>query len=244
MKLGLFIPCYVDQLHPSVGRASLLLLEKLGLQVTVLAGPACCGQPLSNSGYASLATDSRDQFRNQCEGLDAVLCPSGSCTLHLRESLESVDSRLAHRVHELCEFIHDQVKPSALPWARFNQRVSLHHSCHGLRGLGLGSCSECMTHAPFSKCASLLKLVTGLELVDLKRSDECCGFGGTFAVFEKDVSTAMGLDRLQDHLQAGAQVITSADMSCLMHLGGLLARNHPGQARVMHIAEILCGESQ
>ena len=242
MKLGLFIPCYVDQLHPAVGQASLGVLEKLGQQVEVLTGPACCGQPMSNSGYAHLAQESSRQFIEHASGFDAVLCPSGSCTLHLRESLEPNHPSLAHRVFELCEFIHDQLKPESLPWAKLRAKVSLHHSCHGLRGLGLGSCSECMTNQPFSKCAALLNLVEGLELVELERRDECCGFGGTFAVFEKELSNAMGLDRLADHLKAGSQVITSADMSCLMHLGGLLSRHHPGQARVMHIAEILCGE--
>jgi L-lactate dehydrogenase complex protein LldE len=123
----------------------------------------------------------------------------------------------------------------------FPHRVGLHNACHGLRELRLGKPSEQMA-PPFNKIASLLAGMQGIELVELERSDECCGFGGTFAVAEEAVSCRMGLDRLADHQQAGAEVIASADMSCLMHLGGL-ARRRKMPIAVMHVAEIFAGAS-
>jgi L-lactate dehydrogenase complex protein LldE len=239
MKVGLFIPCYIDQLYPQVGRATLSLLERLGYEVDIPSKPACCGQPMSNSGYGQLSEGCVTDFAQEFDGFDHVVSPSGSCVLHLKESLEAAYHPLAHRVHELCEFLHDIAQVTSLP-AKFPHRVGLHQSCHGLRGLGLGRCSEQMV-PDFSKPAKLLSLVEGLQIVPLDRCDECCGFGGTFSVFEPDVSLSMGRDRIRDHVSHGAEFITSADMSCLMHLGGLLARESP-QVKVRHIAEILAGE--
>lgn len=236
MTIGLFIPCYIDQLYPQVGRATLSLLTRLGHEVAVPSKPSCCGQPMSNSGYANLGAGCVSDFTREFAGFDHVVSPSGSCVLHLKESLEANHDPLAHRVHELCEFLHDIDNIESLP-AKFPHRVGLHQSCHGLRGLGMGKCSECMV-PDFSKPAKLLSMVAGLELVLLDRVDECCGFGGTFSVFEKDVSVSMGRDRIRDHVSHGAEFITSADMSCLMHLGGLLSRESP-QVKVVHIAEIL-----
>lgn len=239
MKIGLFIPCYVDQLYPQVGRATLSLLEQLGHEVEIPSKPACCGQPMSNSGYGKLSEGCVTDFTQEFDGFEHIVSPSGSCVLHLKESLEASHHPLAHRVHELCEFLHDVAKVTSLP-AKFPHRVGLHQSCHGLRGLGLGKCSEQMV-PDFSKPAKLLSLIEGLQIVPLDRCDECCGFGGTFSVFEPDVSLSMGRDRIHDHISHGAEFITSADMSCLMHLGGLLAREAP-QVKVRHIAEILAGE--
>lgn len=238
VTLGLFIPCYIDQIYPAVGRATWTLLRRLGHEVMVPERPACCGQPMSNSGYSALGEGCVADFASEFDSFDHIVCPSGSCVLHLKEALEARHHPLAPRVHELCEFLHDVEKVSELP-ASFPHRVGLHQSCHGLRGLGLARCSECMT-PDFSKPAKLLRLVKGLELVPLDRPDECCGFGGTFSIFEPDVSAAMGRDRIRDHIANQAEFITSADMSCLMHLGGLLAREAP-QVKVMHIAEILAG---
>ncbi len=238
MTLGLFIPCYIDQLYPQVGRATLSLLQGLGHEVVVPSSPSCCGQPMSNSGYAHLSEGCVTDFGDAFASFDHIVSPSGSCVLHLKESLEARHHPLTHRVYELCEFLHDIAKVTSLP-GKFPHRVGLHQSCHGLRGLGLGKCSECMV-PDFSKPAKLLSLIEGLELVPLDRCDECCGFGGTFSAFEKDVSVSMGRDRIRDHVSHGAEFITSADMSCLMHLGGLLAREAP-QVKVRHIAEILAG---
>lgn len=236
MRLGLFIPCYMDQLYPQAAMATLKLLRGLGHEVTCPEAPACCGQPMSNSGHASLGKGLIHDFIRAYEGCEHIVSPSASCTLHLKESLEACHSPLTGRVHELCEFLHDIAPPEKLE-ASFPHRVGLHQGCHGLRGLGLGSSSELMQPV-FSKPAALLSKVRGLRLVPLDRPDECCGFGGSFAVFESDVSAAMGRDRVQDHVTHGAEFITSADMSCLMHLEGLLARTNP-EVKVLHIAEIL-----
>ena len=137
---------------------------------------------------------------------------------------------------ELCEFITKYFDPAILN-ASFPYKVGLHKSCHGLRGLRLGSCSE-RADAPYSTEEQLLSRVKGLELMTLTRKDECCGFGGTFSVFEEAISVKMGKDRIQDHLHNGVEVITGADQSCLMHLEGLINRNQQ-PIKVMHIAEIL-----
>lgn len=241
MTIGLFIPCYIDQLYPQVGQATYTLLTRLGYRVEVPEKPACCGQPMSNSGFSKLGTGCITDFAREYATFDHIVSPAGSCVLHLKEILEAQHSPLAQRVYELCEFLHDIAQVDSLP-AHFPHRVGLHQSCHGLRGLGLGSPSECMVPA-FSKPARLLQMVAGLELVPLDRCDECCGFGGTFSIFESDVSVSMGRDRIHDHITHGAEFITSADMSCLMHLGGLLSREAP-QVKVLHIAEILAGTAE
>ena len=236
MRVGLFIPCYIDQLYPQVGKATVSILTRLGYDLAVPAGQTCCGQPMSNSGYACLGEDLITKFSRDFATCEQIVSPSASCVLHLKEKLEARHDPLAHRLFELCEFLHD-VAPAERLTASFPHRVGLHQSCHGLRGLHLARPSECMVK-DFSKPAALLARVTGLQLITLDRADECCGFGGTFSVFEKDVSLAMGRDRIADHLSHGAEFITSTDMSCLMHLGGLLSRN-AAPAKAIHIAEIL-----
>jgi L-lactate dehydrogenase complex protein LldE len=194
---------------------------------------------MSNSGCAAAGEPLIDAFIRLFDGCEHVVSPSGSCVLHLKEKLEARHQPLAHRVYELTEFLHDIVPDDRRGRlaSRFPFRVGLHQSCHGLRGLQLGRPTECMT-ADFSKPARLLGDVEGLTLVPLDRPDECCGFGGTFSIFEPDVSASMGRDRIADHLHNGAEFITSADMSCLMHLGGLLSRG-AAHAKVIHLAEIL-----
>ncbi|HYF36830.1 MAG TPA: (Fe-S)-binding protein [Prosthecobacter sp.] len=239
MTIGLFIPCYIDQLYPQVGRATVAILERLGCEIGFPKGQTCCGQPMSNSGYATMGDHLITTFAKLFETYEHVVSPSASCLLHLKEKLEERHDPLAHRIYELTEFLHDIVPEDRLRRleAHFPHRVGLHQSCHGLRGLGLARPTECMT-ADFSKPGRLLALVSGLKLVTLDRADECCGFGGTFSVFESDVSLAMGRDRIHDHLSHGAEFITSTDMSCLMHLGGLLSRGG-AVTKPIHIAEIL-----
>ncbi len=245
MKVGLFIPCYVDQFYPRAGLATLTLLERLGVEVEFPTAQTCCGQPMFNSGMAQLARPCAARFAAVFARYDHVVSPSGSCVAMVRhhyEELGIADPALAGlrpRVLELCEFLHDVLGVRAVQ-AEFPHKVGLHQSCHGLRELRLASGSERVI-APFSKVRSLLESVQGLQLVDLARPDECCGFGGTFAVGEEAVSCAMGRDRISDHQQAGAEVITGVDMSCLMHLEGLLRRSG-NRIRVLHVAEILCGD--
>ena len=241
MKVGLFIPCYVDQFYPQVGIATLQLLEKFGCTVGFPLNQTCCGQPMANSGFEHLSHDCDTLFIRNFAEYDYVVGPSGSCILHLKDHLHDEKqpekaTALRGKVFELCEFLVDVLKVESLD-AHFPHRVGFHQSCHGQRGLGLSQMSELMAE-PFSKPAQLLKLVKGLELIPLTRTDECCGFGGTFSVMEEAVSVKMGKDRVADHVQHGAEYIAGADVSCLMHLEGILRRNNSG-VKVVHIAEIL-----
>lgn len=255
MRVGLFIPCYVDQFYPQVGIATLRLLEKFGCEVVYPPGQTCCGQPMANSGFGHLTQGCNDLFIKNFSSFDYIVAPSGSCVLHIKEHLHgghaapgagaaSADAgdeaaAIRGKIYELVEFLTDVLKVEQLD-AAFPHKVGLHQSCHGQRGLKLAQMSELMA-PPFSKPERLLKLVKGIELVGLDRKDECCGFGGTFCVTEEAVSVKMGKDRVADHLHHGAEYITAADMSCLMHLEGIL-RRQKSQVQVRHIAEILISQ--
>ena len=241
MNIGLFIPCYIDQLYPQVGIATLHILERLGLSVTYPTNQTCCGQPMANSGFEHLTKDTSHNFVTNFSEFDYIVCPSGSCTLHIKDHLHddaNPDKALSTRkkIVELTEFLTDIIGVKNLD-AHFPHKVGLHQSCHGLRGLKLAQMSELIA-PPFSKPENLLSMVKGLELIDLERKDECCGFGGTFCVFEEAVSVKMGQDRVADHTVHGAEYITGVDMSCLMHLDGIL-RRQKSNVKVIHIAEIL-----
>ncbi|WP_158827486.1 (Fe-S)-binding protein [Mucilaginibacter lacusdianchii] len=244
MRVGLFIPCYVDQFYPGAAIATLQLLEKLGVEVAYPKNQTCCGQPMANSGFEHLTGGCNRLFVENFAGFDYIVAPSGSCVLHIREHLhDEKQEELAHAIsqktYELTSFLTDVLKVESLP-SRFPHRVGMHQSCHGQRGLHLSSMTELVAPA-FSKPGSLLKMVKGIDLIELDRKDECCGFGGTFCVVEEAVSAKMGKDRVADHLQHGAEYITGVDMSCLMHMEGILKRQG-SKVKVMHIAEILNAE--
>lgn len=244
MKVGLFIPCYVDQFYPNAGIATYQLLVKLGVDVTYPMGQTCCGQPMANSGFEHLTKDCDQLFVDNFAEFDYVVSPSGSCVLHIKDHLHSEkDNDKAHgirrKIYELVEFLVDVLKVNNLQ-SSFPHKVGLHQSCHGQRGLMLTQMTELV--APyFSKPEQLLSQVRGLELIELSRVDECCGFGGTFCVVEEAVSSKMGKDRVKDHLMHGAEYITGSDMSCLMHMEGILKREN-SRVKVLHIAEILNAE--
>lgn len=234
MKVALFVPCYIDQFYPQVAKASWELLKKLGCEVQVPMGQTCCGQPMANSGFAHLNGNIDAHNAQLFEGADYVVGPSGSCMLHLKEHHPSV--HLRERVFEICEFLTDVLQVKSLP-AKFPHRVGLHQSCHGQRGLGLSSMSE--RHLPnYSKLGQLLNMVDGLEWALPEKTDECCGFGGTFCVTEEAVSVKMGQDRVKEHQALNIEYITGADTSCLMHLEGILKRQQ-SPIGVKHIVEIL-----
>lgn len=241
MKVGLFIPCYVDQLWPQAGLATLEVLERLGVDVEFPEEQTCCGQPMANAGFAREAEPLARRFLRVFEGYDAVVSPSGSCVSMVRNHYaplvgnDPAYAPLARRTWELCEFVTDVLHLDRMP-GRFPRRVGLHQSCHGLRELGLGIGSERILPRS-NKVEPLLASLAGIELVPLARPDECCGFGGTFAVSEEAVSCMMGRDRVADHARAGAEVVTATDVSCLMHLSGL-ARRDGSPLRFMHVAEI------
>lgn len=241
MRVGLFIPCYVDQFYPNAAIATLQLLEKFGVEVVFPPKQTCCGQPMANSGFSHLSGDCDELFVNNFSDFDYIVSPSGSCTLHIKDHLHSVKKpekalEIRSKIYELVEFLTDVLKVTELK-ARFPHKVGVHQSCHGQRGLHLSQMSELVAE-PFSKPQQLLNMVEGLEIIKLNRVDECCGFGGTFCVAEEAVSSKMGKDRVADHLINGAEFITGADMSCLMHMEGILNRQK-SNVKVIHIAEIL-----
>ena len=241
MNVALFIPCYVDQFYPQVAIATLQLLEKFGCDVSYPLNQTCCGQPMANSGFEHLTQGCNSLFVKNFSGFDYIVCPSGSCTLHIKDHLhdeenEAAAQNIRHKIYELTEFLVDVLKIKELN-AKFPYKVGMHQSCHGQRGLHLSQMSE-LVAAPFSKPLQLLNMVDGIELIALSRTDECCGFGGTFCVAEEAVSAKMGKDRVKDHVYHGAEYITGVDMSCLMHMESILRRNK-SKVQIRHIAEIL-----
>ena len=244
MHVGLFIPCYVDQLYPQVGLATLEILQRCDVpKIGFPEQQTCCGQPMANTGCTEQTRPLARKMAEIFRPYDYVVSPSGSCVAMVRHHYdEYFDDKqelaeLCGKTFELCEFLTDVLKISTFRGV-YKRRVGLHQSCHGLRELRMGSSSEIMGPS-FSKPRQLLSGLEGMDLVELNRADECCGFGGTFAVNEEAVSCSMGRDRVEDHQQAGAEVMTAADMSCLMHLGGIIKRRRVPM-EVMHIAEILC----
>ena len=251
MKVALFVPCFVDQLRPQTARATLALLERLGVTVEVPLQQTCCGQPMANAGCERDALASYRHFVATFAPYDYVVAPAGSCVHHVRHHYDAIAQTAEVRhvresTFELCRFLTDVLRVTSLD-AAFPHRVGLHHGCHGLRGLGLGRASELgpgggQGAADGGPAAALLRMVRGLKLTELDRVDECCGFGGTFAVTEAAVSARMGRDRVADHQRHGAEVIASGDVSCLLHLEGVIRRQRL-PIRVMHVAEILSGDA-
>lgn len=241
MRVGLFIPCYVNLFYPNVGIATLELLEKYGCQVEYPQGQTCCGQPIANSGYESKAKDTYLHFVNTFQKYDYIVAPSGSCTYHVKKHYDIIDQdekvkRVRSQTYDLTDFLLEIVKVDIAD-ASFPHKVSLHQSCHGLRGLRTASGSERLV-TPYNKWEELLSNVKGLQLVQTAIKDECCGFGGTFSIEEPELSVKMGKDKIKDSINSEAEYITSGDMSCLMHLDGVIRRNqYP--IKVIHIAEIL-----
>jgi L-lactate dehydrogenase complex protein LldE len=242
MRIALFIACYNDALFPEVGQAVVRLLRRLGHEVEFPAEQTCCGQLHFNSGYQDACIPLVGRFADVFAGFDAVVTPSGSCASMVRryhpvvaglDAVARVDPTLPERVaavgphvYELSELLVDVLGVVDVG-ARFPHTVAFHPTCHSTRLLGVGD-----------RPTRLLAAVEGVTVVDLPRSAACCGFGGTFAVKNADTSVAMGLDKVDDVLASGAEVLTAGDTSCLMHIGGLLSRRQ-SPVRVMHLAEIL-----
>jgi L-lactate dehydrogenase complex protein LldE len=222
MRLGLFVTCLGDTLFPAVGQATVRLLDRLGHEVDFPLEQTCCGQMHLNSGYADEGAALARRTGEVFAGYDAVVCPSASCAGTLREQLDET----APPVHELSEFLVDVLGVDDVG-AYFPHRVTYHPTCHSLRTLRVGERPQ-----------RLLSAVRGIDLVDLPEAQECCGFGGTFAVKNADVSTAMLSDKLRAVLDTGAEVLCALDSSCLMHMGGGLSRGRTG-VRTVHLAEIL-----
>ncbi|PHO09543.1 MULTISPECIES: (Fe-S)-binding protein [Malaciobacter] len=244
MKIGLFIPCFMNELYPDICMATLKILKDQNLDVDYPMSQTCCGQPMANSGCSKDVETLAKQFVENFKDYDYIVAPSGSCVSMVKEHYapffenSSDYNKVKTSIYEICEFLHDILKVEKFD-VSFPHKVGIHNSCHGHRMLKLGSASE--LNIPYqSKLKNLLSLVKDIEIVSLKRDDECCGFGGTFCVTEEDISVAMGKDRIKDHLDSHAKVITGADMSCLMHMDGIINRDNEN-IKVMHIVEILAG---
>jgi L-lactate dehydrogenase complex protein LldE len=238
MRIGLLVTCLTDTLFPDTGRAVVTVLERLGHQVGFPAAQACCGQMHFNTGYRREAVPMARRMVAAFAGYDAVVSPSASCTAMVREyypaladeagdaALARAVAEIAPRTWEVSEYLTGVLGVTDVG-AYFPHRVTYHPSCHSLRMLGVGD-------APLR----LLRAVRGLDLADLPDAESCCGFGGTFAVKNPDVSAAICADKVAAIRQTGAQVVCAADNSCLMHIGGALTRQRSGVA-TMHLAEIL-----
>jgi L-lactate dehydrogenase complex protein LldE len=241
MKVGLFIPCYVDAVFPEVGVATYKLLKNLGVEVDYPLKQTCCGQPMANAGFEEKAVPLAERFEEQFEGYDYVVAPSASCVafvkLNYPRLLEGKHlCQTSDKILDVCEFLHDILKVQHLP-GKFPHKVSLHNSCHGLRELHLSSASE-LNIPQYSKIKDLLSLVEGITVLEPDKVDECCGFGGMFSVEEPEVSVRMGTDKLNNHIATGAEYITGPDSSCLMHMQGIARRlNKP--IKFIHVVQIL-----
>jgi L-lactate dehydrogenase complex protein LldE len=234
-KVSLFIPCFVDQLTPEVGMDTARVLRRIGCDVFFPEQQTCCGQPAFNAGYWDDARPVAERFLQVFRSAEAVVCPSGSCTTMARKfypellagtSLAGEVTSLGKRVFEFSEFLVKVVGVKDVG-AWFPHRVALHEACHGLRELRLQE-----------EPRELLRRVRGLELVEMQNSEECCGFGGTFATKFGMISAAMG-DTKAGHAEAsGADYMVSIDPSCLLHIDGILRRRN-SRVRTIHLASIL-----
>ena len=236
MRVSLFITCFNDTLFPQTGQAAVAVLERLGHTVEFRPEQTCCGQMHSNSGYPREALTLVRRFVETFRDALTVVVPSTSCTSTIRAQyprLAADDPALLAelndiipRVHEFTEFLTRVLNIEDVG-AYYPHRVTYHASCNSLRALHLGAAPR-----------ALLGAVRGLDFVDLPDIEQCCGFGGTFAVKNAEVSTAMLTDKMHAVLATGAEVVTAGDNSCLMHIAGGLSRLQAG-VRAMHIAEIL-----
>ena len=251
MKIGLFIPFYVDVVYPHVGVATYKLLKHLGLDVDYPLNQTCCGQPMANAGFEEQAIPLAEKFEDKFfgersggaerKGFDYVVAPSVSCTAFIKLNYPRLlkgkhECMTSGKIMDVVEFLHDVIKVDH-PLGTFPHKVSLHNSCHGVRELGLSSPSE--ENVPkFNKVKDLLNLVEGIQVLEPERPDECCGFGGMFSIEETAISEQMGLDKVQRHMKTGARFITGPDCSCLMHMAGV-AKKQGMDVQFMHVVEIL-----
>ena len=229
MRIALFVTCVNDLMYPETGKAVVKVLERLGHEVEFPESQTCCGQMHANSGYRDEALPLVRGYVATFDRYDAVVSPSGSCVAMVRESyprLVPAAAGVADRTFELSELLVDVLGVTDVG-ATFPHRVTYHPTCHGLRILRLGD-----------KPLRLLRAVRDLDLVELPGAEECCGFGGTFAVKNADTSTAMLADKMRSVLDTRAEVCAASDSSCLLHISGGLSRLRTG-VRTVHLAEIL-----
>ena len=242
-RVALFATCFNDTMWPEVPRATVTLLERLGVRVDFPQAQTCCGQMFTNTGYADEAIPLVRKFVDVFGGYDAVVAPSGSCTGSVRDQYADLAARARDRgladavaqvtpkVYELSEYLVDVLGVTDVG-AHFPHRTTYHPTCHSLRMLGVGD-----------RPLRLLREVGSIDLVELPAATECCGFGGTFAMKNADTSTAMGADKARHVRDTGAEVLVAGDNSCLAHIGGILGRQRGG-IRTMHLAQVLASTKE
>lgn len=234
----LFVQCLVDALYPETGQALLDLFKQLKIPVEIPLDQTCCGQPAFNSGFQNDARKAARHFIRVFENAGTIVCPSGSCVDMVRHHYPGLfepgtswhDRAVAigSRTYELTQFLVDEMGISDVG-ARFQGRVTYHDSCHLLRNLGVA-------HQP----RQLIAHVKGARLIEMERSDKCCGFGGTFSVKYPEISSAILEEKVDAIMATGADAVVGCDTSCLMHIRGMLNRKAP-DIKVLHIAQLLAG---
>ena len=239
MKASLFVTCVVDQFYPEIGESTVRVLRRLGVDVDFPEGQTCCGQPAFNTGFRSDAKPLARRFLDTFEGAEAIVIPSGSCTAMVRvfypelfhdepELAARIDA-LARKTFELTEFIVDVLGVMRLPGGAGAppQTVTYHEGCHLRREIGV-------TTQP----RALIEAASGVDLVEMRQAEVCCGFGGTFAVKYADISGAMLADKLRNVADTGADAVVSCDSTCLMQIGGGLEKQGMA-AKPLHVAQLL-----
>lgn len=225
MRVGLFIPCFIDQMFPQVGIATVTVLRRVSVEVDFPEAQTCCGQPAFNTGYWSEARELAERFAAVFRGYDAVVAPSGSCVAMVRNFYPHLGVT-PPPVYELAEFLVRRLGVTDVG-ARFPARVTYHDGCHALRELRLKD-----------EPRQLLRNVRGLELVEMDAAETCCGFGGTFAVKFPQISEAMDEVKCASIARTGANYVVSSDSSCLMQIQTHLQQHHP-HVRTISLAEVL-----
>lgn len=237
--VSLFIQCLVDSMFPETGEAMITVFDRLGIPYDYPVGQTCCGQPAYNSGYQRDATAAAKHFIDLFENAEVIVCPSGSCVHMVRHHypdlfagdpiMHSKALAIGAKTYEFTQYLVDELGIEDVG-AEFPGTVTYHDSCHLSRGLGIAA-----------QPRTLLENVRGLELIEMKDSDTCCGFGGTFSVNYPEISTAMADEKIENILATKAEAVTGCDISCLMNILGRISRREEN-VRVLHIAQILAGD--
>jgi L-lactate dehydrogenase complex protein LldE len=241
MRVGLFVTCLVDLMRPRIGFAALKLLEAAGCEVVVPSSQTCCGQPAYNSGDRASARALARKVLDEFEGLDYVVVPSGSCGGMIRTHFPDLFrdapaerervQRLCGRTYELTDFLVNVAKAKAFP-ASFAGSITYHDSCSGLRELGVKA-----------QPRALLARLPGLALKEMEEAESCCGFGGAFAVKYGDIATHIAERKCANIAASGAGAVVLGDLGCMLHIEGRLRRRGDTRTRVLHVAEVLAGET-
>jgi L-lactate dehydrogenase complex protein LldE len=227
MKVAIFVPCFIDQLFPQTAFNTIKILEYFGCEVTYPTNQTCCGQPLLNSGCFKEATEIADKFIEDFAAYDVVVSPSASCVGMVKNSYpEILKLNPKFEIYELSYFLISVLKINTLPTI-FNHSVTIHHSCSGLRECGIKQ-----------EVIQLVKMVSGIQYLEMPKIEECCGFGGTFAVKFPEISGAMAQQKLENAIQTQAEYLISTDSSCLLHLEGYAIKQEL-PIKTIHIADLL-----